>query len=54
MRQFKRLRMFLHAEDGQVQGLNDGEIVAFLRLGNGLTENYYQVEIPLQVSPQTL
>ena len=53
MRQFKRLRMFLHAEDGQVQGLNDGEIVAFLRLGNDLTENYYQVEIPLQVSPQT-
>ncbi|PDH48133.1 MAG: cell surface protein SprA [Bacteroidetes bacterium MED-G13] len=53
MRQFKRLRMFLHAEDGQVQGLNDGDIVAFLRLGNDLTENYYQVEIPLQVSPQT-
>ena len=53
MRQFKRLRMFLHAEDDQIQGLDDGEIVAFLRLGNDLTENYYQVEIPLQVSPQT-
>ena len=45
--------MCIRDRDDQLQGLNDGEIVAFLRLGNDLTENYYQVEIPLQVSPQT-
>ena len=52
MRQYKRLRMFLHAEDGIISGLTDGEIVAFIRLGNDFSENYYQIEIPLQESPQ--
>ena len=50
MRQFKRLRMFLHAEDGLSPGFTDGDIIAFLRLGNDLSENYYQIEIPLQES----
>ena len=52
MRQYKRLRMFLHAEDGIISGLTDGEIIAFIRLGNDFSENYYQIEIPLQESPQ--
>ncbi|MCR8669508.1 cell surface protein SprA [Aestuariibaculum sp. M13] len=52
MRQFKRLRMFIHAEDGEdgVGNLTDNDIVGFIRMGNDLTENFYQIEIPLQVS----
>lgn len=47
MRQYKRLRMFLHAESQENQALNDGELVAFIRLGNDFTDNFYQIEVPL-------
>ena len=50
MRQFKRMRMFIHAEDGSSPGLTDGDVVGFVRIGNDLTENYYQIEIPLKES----
>ncbi|NQY04809.1 MAG: cell surface protein SprA [Flavobacteriaceae bacterium] len=52
MRQFKRLRMFLHAEQLPNEPiLNDGEMVAFIRLGNDYTNNFYQIEVPLNVTP---
>ncbi|MFK2819375.1 cell surface protein SprA [Flavobacteriaceae sp. LMIT009] len=51
MRQFKKLRMFIHAEDGTAVGLNDGDAVGFIRMGNDFTQNFYQIEIPLTVSP---
>ncbi|WP_407557588.1 cell surface protein SprA [Winogradskyella sp. 4-2091] len=47
MRQYKRLRMFLHAEAQEGQILEEGEMTAFIRMGNDLTENFYQVEVPL-------
>ena len=50
MRQYKRIRMFLHAEEGLSPGLSDGDIVGFIRIGNDLTQNYYQIEVPLQRS----
>jgi cell surface protein SprA len=50
MRQYKRIRMFLHAEEGSTPGLSDGDIVGFIRMGNDLTQNYYQIEVPLQRS----
>ena len=55
MRQYKRLRMFIHAEDNEsgTGSLTDNELVGFIRMGNDLTENYYQIEIPLQVSTST-
>jgi cell surface protein SprA len=54
MRQFKKLKMFLHAEKLAADcpgGLEDNEMVAFIRFGNDFTENFYQVEIPLKVTP---
>ena len=42
--------MFLHAEEGSNPGLSDGDIVGFIRMGNDLTQNYYQIEVPLQRS----
>ncbi|WP_410488899.1 cell surface protein SprA [Algibacter sp. L3A6] len=53
MRQYKRLRMFMHADDDDSGNLDDEELVGFIRMGNDLTENYYQIEIPLQVSQST-
>ncbi|MDO6761038.1 cell surface protein SprA [Tamlana sp. 2_MG-2023] len=56
MRQYKRMRMFIHAEDQDVAvgSLGDGDLVGFIRMGNDLTENYYQIEVPLQVSGSEL
>lgn len=52
MRQFKKLRMFMHAQNGDdiTNNLGDAELVGFVRMGNDLTENYYQMEVPLVVS----
>ncbi len=52
MRQYKKLRMFLHAEPLQsdTNPLEDDEMVAFIRLGNDFTDNFYQIEMPLKVS----
>jgi len=62
MRQYKRLRMFLHAEsisgepplpgEGPSDEL-DERLVAFIRLGTDITENYYQIEIPLKPTAYT-
>ena len=54
MRQFKKLKMFIHAEKLAADcpgGLEDNEMVAFIRFGNDFTENFYQIEIPLKVTP---
>ncbi|MGB1307513.1 MAG: cell surface protein SprA [Oceanihabitans sp.] len=53
MRQFKRLRMFIHAEAGDTPDnpvLAENQLVGFIRLGNDLTQNYYQVEVPLRIT----
>ena len=48
MRQYKNLEMFIHAESllNETE-LSNGQLVAFIRLGNDLTDNYYEVQIPL-------
>ncbi|HLT53109.1 MAG TPA: cell surface protein SprA, partial [Flavobacteriaceae bacterium] len=50
MRQYKRMRMFIHAEPGVTGGLGDDDLVGFIRMGNDLTQNYYQIEVPLKVT----
>ena len=48
MRQYKNLEMFIHNESFENESpLSDGDMVAFIRLGNDLTQNYYEVQIPL-------
>ncbi len=51
MRQYENLEMFLHAENlpGNTS-LEDGELKAFIRMGNDFTNNFYQIELPLEVS----
>lgn len=52
MRQYKKLKMFLHAESlPRENTLENDEMVGFIRFGNDFTQNFYQVEIPLKVTP---
>ncbi|PWA06809.1 T9SS outer membrane translocon Sov/SprA [Flavobacterium psychrotolerans] len=53
MRQFKKLKMFLHAEalPADSSPLQNNEMIGFIRFGNDFTENFYQIEIPLEVTP---
>ena len=52
MRMYKRLRMFVHAEQAQSDSpLESGDVTAFVRLGSDFVDNYYEYEIPLQVTP---
>lgn len=54
MREYKKMRMFLHAEAlediSDSNRLKDDELVAFIRFGNDFTNNFYQVEIPLKTT----
>ena len=50
MRQYKKLKMFIHAEDGETDSFEEGSLVGFIRMGNDFTQNYYQIEIPLRKS----
>ena len=50
MRQYKKLKMFIHAEDGEADSFEQGQLVAFVRMGNDFTQNYYQLELPLRKS----
>ena len=57
LRQYKKLKMYLHAESIQGQtplpgsGTTDEydrRLVAFIRLGTDYQDNYYQIEVPLK------
>ncbi|MFT5602097.1 MAG: cell surface protein SprA [Flavobacteriales bacterium] len=51
MRQFKKLKMFLHAESLPNEiALRDDQMVGFIRFGNDFTQNFYQIEIPLKIT----
>ncbi|MEI7507889.1 MAG: cell surface protein SprA [Flavobacterium sp.] len=54
MRQYKKLRMFLHAEalapPIDNNPLQDNEMAAFMRFGGDFVDNFYQVEIPLKTT----
>ena len=51
IRQYKRLKMFAHAEAGsETEYLNNGDVSVVLRLGTDFENNYYEYEVPLQVT----
>ncbi|MCM4162696.1 MULTISPECIES: cell surface protein SprA [unclassified Arenibacter] len=53
VRQYKRLKMFMHAEEIIASDYADDEtpLVGFLRIGSDFTQNYYQIELPLKLTP---
>lgn len=53
VRQYERIKMFMHAEEILNSDYLDDDIplVGFLRIGTDFSENYYQIEVPLQFTP---
>jgi cell surface protein SprA len=53
LRAYKNLQMFIHCESADPSHLlKDGDVTAFIRLGSDFTNNYYEYEVPLQVTPK--
>lgn len=50
MRRYKNLRMYLHAEAPDSPTTDDDDLVAIIRFGTDLDDNYYQIEKPLELS----
>ena len=46
---YGRVKMFLHGHSEQT--LDPGEVTSFLRMGTDFTQNYYEIEVPLTMSP---
>jgi cell surface protein SprA len=51
MRQYKKIRMEAHAEALPGEVLEDNELVAFIRMGSDYQDNYYEYEVPLELTP---
>ncbi|PID88983.1 MAG: cell surface protein SprA, partial [Bacteroidia bacterium] len=51
VRRYKRLIMDVHAEQVRNVFLADNATSVFLRIGSDFTDNYYEYEIPLQLTP---
>ncbi|SDS34212.1 protein involved in gliding motility SprA [Polaribacter sp. KT25b] len=51
LRRFKNLKMFMHLEENEGrESVSDDDFSAIIRLGTDLTDNFYQIEVPLKVS----
>ncbi|RQO31778.1 cell surface protein SprA [Taibaiella sp. KBW10] len=51
MRQYKELKMFIHAESVEdQQALRDGDVTAFIRIGSDYVRNYYEYQVPLKIT----
>ncbi|MBC6997145.1 cell surface protein SprA [Cytophaga sp. FL35] len=55
IRQYEKLKMFMHAEKILESDIYDVEspLVGFLRIGTDFSENFYQLELPLEFTPFT-
>lgn len=53
LRNYSRLQMWVHAERliDDHTNLQNGELSLFIRLGSDIKANYYEYEIPLQLTP---
>jgi len=51
IRKYRKLMMDVHAEAIPGFPLNNDEVTIFLRLGNDNTDNYYEYEVPLKITP---
>jgi cell surface protein SprA len=55
IRQYKRIQMFIHANalrDDNVTKPQNDQLAAFIRLGSDYKNNYYEYEIPLELTPE--
>ena len=51
-RQYRRIQMFSHAEKLiNTSNLQDNDLSIFIRLGSDYTNNYYEYEVPVKLTP---
>jgi cell surface protein SprA len=50
LRQYRRLKMEVHAEAKIGQPLQNDELTAFIRIGSDYKSNYYEYEVPLKLT----
>ena len=54
LRQFRKLQMYIHAEETTKSGLGvlvDKDLTAVIRMGTDFVNNYYEIRIPLNLTP---
>jgi cell surface protein SprA len=52
LRQYGKMSMFIHAEETLFQGfILDDELKGVIRIGNDFVGNYYEVRVPLKITP---
>ena len=51
IRQYRKLRMEVHAEALIGQPLYNNELTAFIRIGSDYKSNFYEYEVPLKLTP---
>ena len=53
IRQFRKLSMYIHAEQAQnpANTIRDKDLTAVIRMGTDFVNNYYEVRIPLNLTP---
>ncbi len=53
LRNYQRMQMWVHAEAliNNVTALRSGELSVFVRLGTDVKNNYYEYEVPLELTP---
>lgn len=51
VRTYKKLKMFIHGEEKTPNSLHDKDVTVFVRLGTDFTDNYYEYEMPLALTP---
>lgn len=54
LRQYKKLQMYIHAERDvnlSANQLKDNDLTAVVRLGSDFVNNYYEIRIPLKLTP---
>ncbi|MDP4282929.1 MAG: cell surface protein SprA [Bacteroidota bacterium] len=54
LRQFRKLQMYIHAEKNIETQLNNNDLTAVIRIGSDFVSNYYEVRIPLKLTPLNL
>ncbi|MEO8819278.1 MAG: cell surface protein SprA, partial [Ginsengibacter sp.] len=51
LRQFRQLQLYIHAERNPTTSLNNNDLTAVVRIGSDFVNNYYEIRIPLKLTP---
>ena len=54
LRRYKELKMFMHLEAPTDPSVENNDLVSVIRLGTDLNDNFYQIEMPLELSTKLI